>query len=266
MSIYRIIDKRKKEKYVLDDEYLNGMARLCGWQGTIVYNSLCRHVDKDQKCFPSIKLISEQHNVNRKTIIKGIDSLERRGVIEIKKIRSKGGQWLNNEYTLLDKSEWNYDQVPVKDMVDQVPVVPPPSPSQGLDQVPVEDTKETHKQGNTSKETHTSDETSQKTKKPNYYSLGAEVIKAFEEVDRKNKTYYANKTQRSCAVFLIEEYGLDKVLEVISILPQTNQMPYIPKINSPYELKEKWQKLSDSLKARKAQNDIDTKPKWNIWT
>ncbi len=120
---------------------------------------------------------------------------------------------------------------------------------------------------NTSNTTvNNSDETSQKTKKPKYSSLGADVLKAFEEVDKKNKTYYGNKTQRASTDFLIEEYGLKKVLEVIAILPQTNQIPYIPKINSPYELKEKWQKLSDALKSKKKQNEIDTKPKWKIWT
>jgi len=133
----RIIDKRKKEKFILDDEYLNGQARLCGWQATIVYNSLCRHADKDQKCFPSITKLMEQHNVSRNTIIKGLKNLEKRNIIDIEKTRSDKGQWLNNIYILLDKSEWIYAQVleedvaiqvPVKDTV-QVPLVTKPSPS-----------------------------------------------------------------------------------------------------------------------------------------
>ena len=116
----RMIDKRKKEKFMLDDEYLNGQARLCGWQGTIVYNSLCRHVNISQECFPSIKLMAEQHKVSRPTIIKGIKELEKRNVIKVGKTRNKAGRWLNNLYILLDKTEWIYDQVNDIDLVHQV--------------------------------------------------------------------------------------------------------------------------------------------------
>jgi hypothetical protein len=46
---------RRKEKFVIDDEYLNGYARLCGWNATLVYMSICRHADKDQYSFPRIR-------------------------------------------------------------------------------------------------------------------------------------------------------------------------------------------------------------------
>lgn len=156
----RVIDKRKKEKFMLDDEYLNGQAKLCGWQATLVYLSLCRHANKNQESFPSIKLMAEEHGVGRNTIIKGLKALETRKVIVIEKARKKDGKWLNNSYILLDKSEWDYTkkeviQVPVEDSVKQ------PCPSQNIavslseqNQVPVEDTKETHRrkhiEGNTS--------------------------------------------------------------------------------------------------------------------
>ena len=90
--------------------------------------------------------------------------------------------------------------------------------------------------------------------RPSKFSpLGAEIIKAFEAVDPKNKTYYANKTQRSACDFLVSEFGLEKVLEVIAVLPRTNPMPYFPKINSPYDLKEKWQKLMDAVKSKRTE-------------
>jgi hypothetical protein len=73
------------------------------------------------------------------------------------------------------------------------------------------------------------------------------VIKAFEKVDAKNKTYYGNKTQRSCAEFLIKQYGLDNVLKVIEIVEQTNGRDYAPVITSPYDLKEKWGKLASAV-------------------
>ncbi len=97
-----------------------------------------------------------------------------------------------------------------------------------------------------------SEHSSQKVKSGKHSSLGADVIKAFETVDAKNKTYYGNKTQRASADFLVSEYGFKKVGEVIGILSKTNKIPFFPKINSPYDLKEKWQKLSDAIDTEKA--------------
>ena len=81
------------------------------------------------------------------------------------------------------------------------------------------------------------------------------LLELFSTVDAKNKTYYGNKTQRSCLSFLIDEYGFDNVEKVISLLQQTNQLDYFPKITSPYDLKEKWTKLATSLQSKKRNND-----------
>ena len=123
----RIIDNRIKEKFLMDDEYLNGQAKLCGWQATIAYMSLCRHSNKEQECFPSIKLIADENGVGRDTIIKGLSKLEKRNVIKIKKQRTNGGTWLNNTYILIDKSQWDYNQVDNTDTVNQVDVSVSPS-------------------------------------------------------------------------------------------------------------------------------------------
>lgn len=84
-------------------------------------------------------------------------------------------------------------------------------------------------------------------KVPEYSQLGAEVVKAFEEVDSKNKTYYANSTQRKAADFLVSEYGLERVLKIVGILTKANEVSYFPTITSPYDLKEKWAKLQSAM-------------------
>lgn len=94
--------------------------------------------------------------------------------------------------------------------------------------------------------------------KSKFSQIGAEVIKLFEEVDPKNRTYYNNKTERASADFLIDEYGFDKVQKVISILPKTNQTPYMPKITKPSELKDKWVKLRDAFQSKKAEQITKT--------
>ena len=152
MSKKRIIDQRKKEKFMMDDAYLNGQARLCGWQATLAYSSLCRHANKSQECFPSIKLMAEELAVNRKTILKGLYNLEKYNVIKVKKQRTKDGRWLNNTYILLDKSEWIKNQVPERDTVSKSTTLTPSMslrgnslvPERDTVHVPERDTKETH--------------------------------------------------------------------------------------------------------------------------
>lgn len=75
----------------------------------------------------------------------------------------------------------------------------------------------------------------------------ADIIKAFELIDIKNKTYYGNKTQRKACEFMIKEYGFEVVIKVIAILQKTNKIEYMPTIYTPFELKEKWNKLKDAL-------------------
>ena len=140
---------------MVDDEYIDKMAKLCGWKASLVYFSLCRHVNKDQECFPSITLMAQQHGVSRPTIMNGISVLEQRNIIAVGKTRSKGGKWLNNTYTLLDKTGWDYStQVNVDDRAESI-VDTLPSQRGLPDQVSEADTKETHGKGNTyDKETH----------------------------------------------------------------------------------------------------------------
>lgn len=99
-------------------------------------------------------------------------------------------------------------------------------------------------------------------KSSKFNKMGAEVLKAFEAVDPKNKTYYGNKTQRAACDYLLEQFGLDAILKRIEVLPRTNKIPYFPVINTPYELKEKWVKLEDAV--RKSQTEKTLKNKTNV--
>lgn len=80
-----------------------------------------------------------------------------------------------------------------------------------------------------------------------YNPLGAQVIKAFEDVDIANKRYYGNTTQRAACDWLIEQYGLELVLARIAVLRKTNTMLYFPRIYSPVQLRDKWQRLEDKV-------------------
>lgn len=88
------------------------------------------------------------------------------------------------------------------------------------------------------------------------------IIKAFEEIDPKNKTYYGHKGQRSACTFLIKEYGLDSTIEAIEFLKgiySREVLPeYFPSINSPYDLKEKWTKVQQFVKRLQTQKIKET--------
>ncbi|MDD5146046.1 MAG: helix-turn-helix domain-containing protein [Candidatus Pacebacteria bacterium] len=100
---FEVRDLRKKEKFFVDDLYLNGYAKKCGIYGTGVYLSLCRHANKEQLCYPSLKRISEELKISRSQVIRAIKILKENKIIRVVRV----GKKLNNRYFLLDKNEWS---------------------------------------------------------------------------------------------------------------------------------------------------------------
>lgn len=102
-----IRDNRQKEWFWLDNEYLNGYARLLGASCTVVYLSLCRHVDNStQKCYPSMKLIAEENGIGERTVIRAIKTLEEWNIIRVYRSKNNKGTQNNNVYVLTAKSVW----------------------------------------------------------------------------------------------------------------------------------------------------------------
>lgn len=100
---------------------------------------------------------------------------------------------------------------------------------------------------------------------PRFNPLGAELLKEFEVVDPKNKTYYGNTTQRGACDFLINEYGFDEVKNTIILLQKTNNLPYFPTITTPFQLKEKWVQLHTAVNKERGKIQVrrreEAKPK-----
>jgi len=138
--------------------------------------------------------------------------------------------------------------------------VTPPGNKKLPHQVPTKEKKETITK-ETSKSADLQD--NNLTMETNYNPLGAEVIKLFETVDPKNKTYYANKTQRGACDFLITEYGLAEIEKRTNVLPKTNGMPFFPNITTPCQLRDKWVQLDNAINRAKAEQQ--TKSDNVIW-
>jgi DNA-binding MarR family transcriptional regulator len=106
-SLFKGRDKREKNWFWLDNEYLNGYAKHFGPVGTAIYLSLCRHADNEsQQCFPAQKKIAEELGVDKRTVIRHIQILKNCGLVEISREKDTRQKWTNNVYTLLDKKYW----------------------------------------------------------------------------------------------------------------------------------------------------------------
>lgn len=71
-----------------------------------------------------------------------------------------------------------------------------------------------------------------------------EINKVFSAFYEFNKGInFGNKTSREACVWLIRQYGLEKVINVVKFIAKIRGRPYAPRISTPYQLKEKWADL-----------------------
>lgn len=139
-------------------------------------------------------------------------------------------------------SEW---KVEWRKLSHQITKVISPDNQKLSHQIPTKEKKETITK-TTSKETLQD--------KSSMENLIPEVIKLFEPVDPKNKTYYSNKTQRAACDFLLKEYGLAEIEKRTIALPKTNGIPFFPNITTPCQLRDKWVQLDNQIKRHQAEN------------
>lgn len=83
--------------------------------------------------------------------------------------------------------------------------------------------------------------------KKKFTTLGADLLKEFENVDVKNGRYYGVPAQRLACDWLIEQYGFELVKKVINALPSLNKMPYFSKAYTPCQLRDKWTAIRDFI-------------------
>lgn len=254
MQTFEVRDYRNKAMFRVDDEYLNGYAKLCGIYATGVYNCLCRHANHlTQASFPSVELMADKLGISRDSVLRGIKALEKWGIIKKEKTRSaQSGKWIHNSYSLVDKSFWvpKPDQVANSDVDNQVANSGSPGRSQQLSQVAHSDTKVAHK-----KETHNEGSGTS--------PLVGEIIKLFEVINPACKNMYGNTTQRKACQNLLDTYGFEQVKKVIAFLPKNNSTAYKPKASTPLQLWEKWSDIGNSWKQEESKFTIE-KSKYKV--
>jgi DNA-binding transcriptional regulator GbsR (MarR family) len=102
-----IRDMRNKDKFFIDDNYIDTFAKLCGANSTLVYLCLCRHSNfYSQQCFPAVETISYEMGISNSSVSRGIEELLKYNIIKVEKKKQNDGTFLGNIYTLFDKSVW----------------------------------------------------------------------------------------------------------------------------------------------------------------
>lgn len=242
-------DVRIKEKFVIDDAYLNGYARLCGIAATGVYMSLCRHASKEQQCFPSKKLMGEELGISEKTVFRALKKLEEWNIVRVENQgRKKDGSFRNNLYTLLDKSVWKSKPKVTRRSPRPVAKEDSPQVIEGIHRRSPRPNKETH----IYKETHIK---ATEVAEPRI----SELINLFKEVNPSFERLFGNKTQRASTERMLKKYGWEKMESTVKALPQIINRPYAPVITTPYELETKLAKLVAFVKKEEG-----TKKKINL--
>lgn len=289
----KVRDMRRREKFQVDDAYLNGYARLCGIYATGVYMSLCRHANfHTQECWPTIETIENELNVSEFSVLKAIAILQLWNIISVTKEKDEKGRQKVNIYTLIDKSEWKAKpeiQVPVRDSeIDNDKSRPRGTRSDNENSRPRATNEPTacgevgadrvgrgvrlqriqiqgYKKNTSAPDgAMISSETDVSLKADSAFISGSErggeaasaedlkkeenksigdIIDAFKEVNPMYKSLFYRKSERDASARLLEVVGKEPLLEIISILQQTNQQEYAPRITTPCQLQEKLGKL-----------------------
>jgi hypothetical protein len=99
---FEVRDLREHGFFRIDDQFLDGRwLRLLKGCPSAVYFSLCRHVDKHQRCFPSANYLSEETGYGERHVRRAVSVLEAHRLIEVERERGD-----HNLYKLLDKRHW----------------------------------------------------------------------------------------------------------------------------------------------------------------
>lgn len=178
----------------------------------------------------SLSQFTELTGLKRQTVYKGVQKL-----LRLKIVTQKGSTFTKKYCFIKDYSLWK----------------PEPKKVTGTQKGSTGTQKGS--EGNPKRVIQKKKETIQKKLASQNDALVRDLIKAFEEVDPKNKSYYGNTTQRDAAHFLIEEYGFEEVKKRISVLPRTNKLPYFPSITTPFQLKEKWVQLQHRVEQKRSE-------------
>lgn len=206
----------------------------------------------------SISQFVEKTGYSKRTIIYALQELEAKNVLIIKRGTSQKTKDANIISINKDYKTWvvQNSALPVKKNRGSAKLRKKVVQNSVKNVQSFAHTKETNTKEKTKDTCEVISSTIKTMKTTKHNPLGAEVIKAFEGIDPKNKKYYNNTTQREACDFLIDQYGLQVVVERIAIVSKTNGLPYFPVITTPVQLRDKWVQHQKQLERHYKQNAV----------
>ena len=252
-QLFKGRDRRSKGWFWMDNDYLNGYAKLFGATGTAIYLSLCRHANSEtQQCFPAESTIAEELHITSRTVRKYIKLFEKSCLISVSREWDNATKRRkNNVYTLLDKVEWKKPEEIISY-----------GKSRGNKKQKPEEIKDTsHGKQFPNKETHINKTNNKKTNIATQGVAGKKIndlIDLFKKVNPSWEKLFSNKTQRSAIERLMGKMGFEELEDLINYLPYTNAKKYAPIITTPLQLEDKLGALMAFIKKGRAneQNNI----------
>jgi len=238
---FEIRDLRDKERFFVDDKFLNGYARFIGIYTVGVYNSLCRHTNKQQKCWPSIKKIAQELDIGRNSVIEAIKKLEFWRIV----VKKRVGKQATNRYFLTKKNYWKpISEVYLKDFSEVYGIN-----FKGLQGKLQEFTGQT----SNSKETQKKGNTKERKVAASAVADIPKIINLFQSVSPNTyKDWFNNTTERKAAAELLEKMPFEKLeVLIVQILPQLNVLSYVGKDSKafkPSELLRNLDKIISKIK------------------
>ena len=232
-QLFKVRDLRKKDQYKMDDKYLNGYARIFGPITTAVYNSLSRHAEfHTQEAFPSEELIAEEHGIGVKSVQRSIKKLVGANIIKIERIKRQG-RWLNNNYFLIDKSEWKQPE-DIKTLW---------RTKRHYSRKPEDIKAQTIGHQDPIKDTHSKDTNIKDTNNTAIQRIAGkeinDLIELFKSINPSYERLFRNISQRAAIERMVKKHSLEKIEWAIKVLDKTNKMPFSPTITTPIQLEMK---------------------------
>lgn len=204
----------------------------------LLYSEITALSNKEGFCWATNSYFAKLYNVSNKSISNWIAQLIEYGYISSEITYKENSKQVNSRYLSLNST---------------------PSPRKGA--YPMEENFHTPMEEKV-KDNTTSNNNKENTSNAGHCTVEPDkgngsliplVIKEMETLDPKNKRFYGNKTQREACDFLITEYGLELVLQVIQAIPHLKaKLPYMPSVTTPVELRDKWVKIKDAVQRNKA--------------
>ncbi len=102
---FEVRDLRVKTRFAIDNRFQDEYARILGPKCSMVYYSLVRHANKEQKTWPSQKRISEQVGLSRQWVGIHLKTLQVFNIVRAVRV----GKTCTNRYYLIDEKQWRTD-------------------------------------------------------------------------------------------------------------------------------------------------------------